>query len=193
VEKAEGNVTIIGITGYAQNGKDSLGHMFEEIGFTKLAFADALRECVRVLNPSIPVGNRGEVWTYQDLLKAVGYEEAKKQPEVRRLLQVMGTEVARDILGENTWVEALHKKWHELEFPDLVVTDVRFPNEAAWIHRNAGFMVRVIRPLFVAEGIDHTHPSERFVPTLPVDHIVTAVDMQELEAQFRELRAVLGR
>lgn len=179
---------VIGITGYAQNGKDSLGSMFEDIGFTKLAFADALRECVRTLDPVVE--DRNILWRYSSLVDAVGYEEAKRNPEVRRLLQVMGTEVARNILGEQTWVNALDKRWTDLGMPNLVITDVRFPNEAEWV-KARGTLVKVERPGFVS-GISREHPSEANIANLPVDTVLSAFDMHGLEKQFLGLRAVLG-
>lgn len=178
---------IVGLTGYAQHGKDSLGKLFVEAGYTKMAFADALRKCVATLNPIVGV-DHGTPITYIELLDSVGYEEAKKNPEVRRLLQVFGTEVARDILGEDTWVNALAKAWFEAGRPNLVITDVRFPNEADFVHRNGGLLVEVIRlnedgtPFDNGIGIDH--PSERFIRSLPVDSGIVAANVGELKMGF---------
>jgi hypothetical protein len=185
---------VIGITGYAQHGKNTLGQMFtDECGFVQLAFADALRECVKTLDPYVNVDDHAGFsgfWRYSQLLDAVGYEDAKKNPEVRRLLQVMGTEVARDILGPDTWVNALSLEWETLGYPDLVITDVRFPNEAEWV-RSRGVMVRVNRPEFYS-GIAKDHPSEAHISGLPVTHEVIAKDMDELREQFSALRLVMG-
>lgn len=176
---------IVGITGYAQHGKDSLGKMFEESGFVKYAFADALRAAVFTLNPLVPVGIMQNVRyeRYRDVLMESDYETAKKNMEVRRLLQVMGTEVVRDILGEDTWVRALEKRWLEEGHPSIVITDVRFPNEAEWVLRNGGHMVRVVRPDFES-GVPHDHPSEAHIEELPVKSVIVARDMAELRLGF---------
>ena len=176
-------MTVIGITGYAQHGKDSLGDMFAEIGFRKMAFADALRRCVATLDPV--VGQYGE--RYSEVLAKVGYEEAKKLPEVRRLLQVMGTEVVRDILGEDSWVRALEKEWTEAGMESIVITDVRFPNEAEWVHRQGGTLIRVIRPLF-ENGVSREHPSELHIESLQDDVGVVATNLDELRECFQYLR-----
>ena len=77
--------------------------------------------------------SRGEFARYQGLVDKVGYVEAKKNLEVRRLLQALGTEVGRELLGENIWVEAAKKKILELTAAghNVVITGIRFPNEIA--------------------------------------------------------------
>jgi dephospho-CoA kinase len=48
-------MTVIGLTGYAQTGKDTVGEILvRDHGFKRVAFADAVRECVYALNPLIP-------------------------------------------------------------------------------------------------------------------------------------------
>jgi len=42
------NINIIGITGYKRHGKDTLGdYLVKYHGYTKIAFADALKEACR--------------------------------------------------------------------------------------------------------------------------------------------------
>ena len=62
---------IVGITGYAQHGKDSIGSLFEGIGFHKMAFADGLREMLYTLNPW--VDGPGGIRRYASLIDDVGY------------------------------------------------------------------------------------------------------------------------
>ena len=185
---------IVGLTGYAQHGKDSMGELFAGIGFRKYAFADGLRNCVRTLNPVLEHDHR--LVRYADLLDEVGYEAAKQNPEVRRLLQVFGTEVGRDILGEDVWVNALNVAWANDNRPDAVVTDVRFHNEAEFIHAHGGILIEVIRlnddgsPY--NNGIGRDHPSEKFIQELPTDAGVVARDLDELRAGFDLLCASRG-
>lgn len=160
---------IIGITGYAQHGKDTIGQrLVDRHGFARYAFADQLREMLYRLDPIVDCGT-GE--SYQGLIDTVGYEEAKKLPEVRRLLQVLGTECVRDIIGQDAWVNALWNKvvpGGVMRTGPVVITDVRFPNEAESIWAHGGYVVRVTRPGF-ENGIPTDHPSEAHVASLPVD------------------------
>jgi hypothetical protein len=177
---------IVGLTGYAQHGKDSLGTLFEGIGYRKYAFADGLRKCVLTLDPL--VYDDVDVVRYSSLLADEGYEGAKRRPEVRRLLQVFGTEVGRNILGEDTWVNALHVAWANDLRPNAVITDVRFHNEADFIHEFGGILIEAIRlnedgtPF--DNGIGTDHPSERFIKELPVDAGIVARNLDELKLGF---------
>src|SRR5581483_2011292 len=95
---------LLGLMGYAQAGKDTVAKLLvEEFGFTRIAFADALREALYALNPLIPF--EGDHVRLRWLIDASGWEEAKvRHPEVRELLQRLGTESGRNVLGADVWV-----------------------------------------------------------------------------------------
>jgi hypothetical protein len=135
--------TVIGLMGYAQVGKDTLaGQLVERHGFTRIAFADTLRECLYALNPMIPLDNDWVRLSW--LIAAVGWDRAKVEyPEVRALLQRLGTEVGRDILGNDIWVETALKKIKP--GGKYVITDMRFPNELAAVTKLGGKTVRILR------------------------------------------------
>ncbi len=63
--------------------------------------------------------------------------------EVRRLLQVMGTEVGRKLIHEDVWVWRLFNEIAEGE--RIVIPDVRFPNEARMIESQGGEVWRINR------------------------------------------------
>lgn len=143
---------ILGLGGYAQSGKDTLAGQLAELGWTQMAFADSLRDSLLALNPIVatrwgPLGSIKRVpYHLSDLVWDIGWDAAKvKVPEVRRLMQRMGTEVGRNIFGPNVWVEALFNKAKALGVESLVISDVRFPNEIAKI-RELGASVWVYRP-----------------------------------------------
>lgn len=80
------------------------------------------------------------------------------------ILQWYGTDVARK-QDPDTWVKALDARLSR-ENPEIaIVTDVRFPNEAAYIKQNAGYLVEVRRyntdgSQFLDKDRDPNHPSE---------------------------------
>jgi hypothetical protein len=138
---------IVGLSGYARSGKDTVADILvEEAGFVRVAFADKLREAVYELNPII--GDDTESYVYlQDVIDAWGWDGVKATgfgPEVRRLLQRMGTEVGRNILGENIWVNAAFFGLQPGK--NYVFTDCRFQNEALAIRKYQGEIWRVTRP-----------------------------------------------
>lgn len=139
---------IIGLSGYARSGKDSVAEVLvEEYGFIRLAFADKLRQALYALNPYIGhTGNGGRVFL-QTVVDGYGWDGVKDTrwgPEVRRLLQRMGTEAGRNVLGENVWVNAAALDVGESG--NYVFTDCRFINEARVIVGKRGEVWRITRP-----------------------------------------------
>lgn len=78
------------------------------------------------------------------------------RPSIRELfLQEIGTEVARQI-HPNFWVNALMSKYlpmntrilqhpddSHIDYPDWIITDVRFPNEVKAIKKEEGIVIRI--------------------------------------------------
>jgi hypothetical protein len=156
---------IIGLSGYARCGKDSTAAVLvKEFGFKRVAFADKLREVLLALDPIVApskelyfthsktVVNLSEVI---DVYGWSGYKETDFGPEIRRLLQRLGTEAGRQTLWDSIWVDAALTR-HD-EDAKLVVTDCRFPNEAEAVTSRGGVMWRIMRQ---GVGPANTHASE---------------------------------
>jgi hypothetical protein len=192
--------SIIGLTGRAQAGKDSTGTILVgEYGYTRYAFADALKSMAAVLNPIIYFDpNDDGTVRLKQMVREEGMDAAKSHPEVRRFLQVLGTEAVRDHLGEDAWVEALKFQMTKDGNMDrqgvaygakVVITDVRFPNEAAWVKRAGGELwhIRRLEKVYGGlgfkpydNGLGTDHPSEKYVDDLPADKFLVASDLTEL-------------
>jgi hypothetical protein len=137
---------LIGLTGYAQSGKDTAAKILIENGYTRVAFADALRNMLYALNPIVIPGTSGmRVDRLQYLVDKRGWEVAKRQPEVRQLLQRLGTEAGRKVLGENIWIETALRGYTSHSAP-VVITDVRFDNEAQAVVNAGGHVIKIERP-----------------------------------------------
>lgn len=136
----------IGLTGYAGSGKDTAAEALLAIGWERRAFADPLRDGLLALDPLVCVGdgrNEGYV-RLSYLVRTEGWDNAKRQyGEVRRLLQVYGTEAGRNIHGQDCWIKAARATM--LPGVDYVFTDVRFPNEVEMIHQAGGIVIRIDR------------------------------------------------
>lgn len=130
---------IIGLSGYAQSGKDSTAELLcLNYGYRRIAFADTMREALLTLNPKLD-----SITHVSDLVSDYGWDVAKKNPEVRRLLQVLGTDVGRRMFGENFWIDiALSGIKSE---DRVVISDVRFPNEGDAIRKLGGLLWRINR------------------------------------------------
>ena len=120
---------IIGLTGYAQSGKDTLAGML--IGLHKYdnrAFADPIRKLLYETNPLVKDGYR-----VKTVVDAYGWDKAKVEfPELRGLLQTLGVG-ARTVFNDQFWVA---QGLAGLSAGDkIVITDVRFPNEGEYYNK----------------------------------------------------------
>ncbi len=164
---------IIALSAYAQGGKDTAAGPLIERGFEKRAFADTLRKFAYAVNPivtfevGLPGKNRIVPVRYADLIDSVGYEEAKKLDEVRKILQRIGTEGGRKTLYDNVWVDAAMKDMDAKN--DYVFTDCRFPNEADAVRAAGGRVVRIERPGLTAVN---AHESETALLDYRFDKII---------------------
>lgn len=141
---------IIGLTGRARAGKDTVAHcLVTRHGYTRVAFADKLKEAAYALNPHIQTSWHGfDYETLQYLVDIHGWEAAKdRYPDVRRILQALGTEAGWQIHGKNLWVNAAAATIDTLPANDpVVISDVRFQHEVDWIRSQGGLIINVTRP-----------------------------------------------
>jgi len=135
---------IIGLSGYAQTGKDTIAdYLIEKYGFTRIAFADPIREALYNLDPKIRLADAAGV-SIRHAVDTMGWEAVKRlSPDARELLQRLGTEVGREMFGENFWVDRAMGKARNHD--KVVFTDVRYPNELEAILRASGAVWRVIK------------------------------------------------
>ena len=128
---------IIGLSGYAQSGKDTVAdYLMAEHGFIRRAFADNIRRMLYDVNPMI--GHE----PLQVKVDVDGWDKAKQDPIVRRMLQVLGVS-ARENIHQDVWINAaLDRVLNDR----IVITDVRFINEAEAIRNRGGEIWRVVRP-----------------------------------------------
>lgn len=147
---------LIGLVGKKRVGKDTAARfLVEDHGFVRYAFADPLKASLLATDPYVPlVGSRVTV-RLSEMVEREGWEAAKEYAEVRRLLQAYGVAV-REHVNPSVWLDATMCRVMDEERP-VVITDVRFPNEADAIEAAGGVLVRVAGPR--GDGND-SHVSE---------------------------------
>jgi hypothetical protein len=177
---------LVAFSGYARTGKDEAARALVDIGFVRVAFADKLRDFLYALNPIVMGFGTVENRRLQDIIDAHGwdgYKETIYVKEIRPLLQRLGTECGRGILGENTWVNAA---LNNLD-PDgkYVVTDARFVNEADAIRAAGGKIFRISRP---GIGPANDHPSETSLDDYYFDgHVINDGSLGDFYSKVRSL------
>ena len=147
---------IIGRSGYAQVGKDTVAnYLVENFGYRRVAFADPIRKALYKLNPKVDIADMVGV-PLASAVDGMGWENVKVDSEdARKLLQRMGTEVGRELFGQDFWV---YQAFNGIDSEDKVVfTDVRFPNEAAHIKSYYGQVWRINK---INHGPVNNHASE---------------------------------
>ena len=176
---------LIGLTGYARSGKDTVGgFLVRNHGFTRVSFADKLKDLAYRANPNVLW--HGTAWPLSKVVDGDGWEQAKTHPEVRRFLQQLGVAV-RDVLGEDTWVDAAIG---DLTADRVVVTDVRFRNEHDRIVDLGGTVYRVVRP-----GVEavNGHVSETDLDDLDLPVIPNVGTLDDLECACQAMIALEKR
>lgn len=147
---------LVGLTGYAGAGKDCAAAGLIAAGWTRQAFADPVRSMALAIDPMVShAGDAESCRRLTELVADYGWDHTKRIPEVRRFLQRLGTDAVRAHLGEDAWVLAFDRARNRSV--DVVATDVRFPNEAEYIVRNGGIVIRIDRP---GVGPVNDHESE---------------------------------
>lgn len=175
---------VLGLSGYARSGKDTAAQILvDQFGYERRAFADILRQGLYALNPMLAY--KGEYFPLAELVDWHGWEDLKVHaPQIRELLQRLGTEVGRNLLGPDVWVEAAFR---DLD-PDgsYVFTDCRFLNEARAVVVNGGKVVRIRRPGF---GPANSHISEVGLDDWDFDAVID--NDRDLEYLADEVAGVL--
>lgn len=174
----------------AGSGKDFLAHGLKKSDdIDRLAFADPIKTMTAIATgltaDDVNAIKEGRIAPFirerlSPDLQDLPTEELQRR--MRRVLQLIGTDVFRHNWSERAWVhkalktvasmEQRHVAWHEtrpssVQRPPrgIVLTDVRFPNEFDALQQAGFFMVDLDAPeeyKHIKPGTpEHEHPSER--------------------------------
>jgi hypothetical protein len=170
---------IIGLTGKKGVGKDTLAaELIKSFGYARVAQADPVKDLALEIDPRVGPHDEHDVSDARlsELHYELGWDKAKESTEVRRMLQAVGTGV-RDVIGPDTWIDLAWRKIHAGTKP-VVITDIRFENEAERVWDNGGIVVRITRtaPDSAAAEVDH-HISETEMDDVTVDMTINNFDL----------------
>ncbi len=171
---------IIGLSAKKRHGKDTLGALLvAHHGYQRIAFADALYAEVAA-RYGLSVEALQDPATKESPLEVLG----GRSPRV--VLQDTGMQ--RRAEDEEYWVRQVHAVVNDGTKPTRrwVITDVRLPNEAAFVERH-GILVRVERPDYPDSG--DRHVSEMALDDWPFRYRIANRD-GEPEAMLRDLLAL---
>lgn len=158
---------LIGLTGLAGSGKDTVRSLLEQDhDFDGIAFADPIRDMLGVLFDSMEIPRD---WMIERDLKE--QDIPSLGVSYRKMAQALGTEWGR-ALNSNLWLDIAAEKirvCQQYGNPGVVISDVRFVNEAQWIKSKGGVIWKILRP-----GIEpvRAHISEQLAAELPYDYVI---------------------
>lgn len=117
-------------------GKDAFADVLvDKHRYSARFFAEPIRKGLLALNPLVEVNyphSTGKRYVrLAELVEELGWDDSKKIPEVRRLMQTYGTEAGRDIHGDDCWIDIMEQTLDMCLFTDVpvVIKDLRFANE----------------------------------------------------------------
>jgi len=157
---------LFGLTGKMHAGKDTFFNYVQarDAGVTRVAFGDALKaEVAAACGVSVPYINE-----HKDVF--------------RPILQWWGTDFRRRLHGENYWIQRVADTLAGLPAAAVVfITDVRFPDEAAFVRSRGGQVIKLLRPALERDDSPrHGHDSETKLELIEPDFSVTADRLDEL-------------
>lgn len=180
---------LIGIAGRRRAGKDTAALVLLDKGFTLIKFADPLKAMIRTLLRAAGI----EFNALQQYIEG----DQKETPlatlcgkTTRFAMQTLGTEWGRKTLGENLWIQVAISR--AALSSSVVISDVRFPNEAAAIKRMGGTIIKVIRseqPLYM-DGVDG-HASEADTDLISADF--TVVNNSTIEDLHKKVLSIANK
>ena len=173
----DGHPLVIGFAGKARSGKDTAGkYLVDNYQFLRYSFAQPLKDATKIM------------FNLTD--KQIKNKEKPAEPwgrSPRELYQKVGTDIARNI-DVNVWVKGAEIFKNENPGRSIVITDVRFSNEALWIRSQGGvvvFLESKTRGIYENSG----HSSENGLTGEDVDLIIeNDGTIEALHVKLEEMR-----
>jgi hypothetical protein len=140
---------IVGFVGFIGSGKDTAAdYLVNFHGYRRDSFANTLKDAVAQVFGWDRVLLEGRTKEAREWREQVDTWWASRlnMPDLtpRLMLQLWGTEVCRNGFHDDIWIASLENKMRKTT-DNIVISDVRFPNEIKAIHNAGGIVVRIKR------------------------------------------------
>lgn len=184
---------LIGITGFKRSGKDTCGlYLIDNHNYIKYSFAGALKAAcseIFMFDYEQTEGSKKEDF------------DARWNINPRKVFQRFGTEIFRDSLEQffpemkhlknNFWIYRF-KIWYQEQIKQnpnvrIVVTDVRFQNEADIIKELGGIIIKVSRKNIMSND---KHASEINILNINADYDIK--NDSTIEDYYKNLKSILN-
>ena len=141
---------IVGISGFISSGKGTVAaQLTEKYGFRKDSFAASLKDACAVMFDWPRDMLEGETAESREWREQVDEWWSTKLgiPNLtpRLALQLIGTDALRNNFSDAMWFTTLENRIRKNPSQNVVISDVRFPNEIKFIQDMGGVMIKVNR------------------------------------------------
>ena len=128
---------LIGLTGKAGAGKDTAArYLRNHHGYKQTSFASALKCGIESMF-DIDIETLEATHSKDDIIPSLGCS-------LRKLYQTLGTDWGRNMIGIDIWIKQLHQQIERWPGTNVVVSDVRFENEAQYIRNQGGVIIHLL-------------------------------------------------
>lgn len=139
---------IIGFVGFIGSGKDTAAdYLVNFHEFRRDSFANTLKDAVSAVfgwDRVLLEGRTKEARDWREQKDEWWSQRLGRDITPRWVLQYWGTEVCRQGFHDDIWIASLENKMRRTT-DNIVISDVRFPNEIKAIHNAGGKVIRVKR------------------------------------------------
>ena len=168
-----------------QSGKTTAANYLQcNHGFRRVGFADPVRQIAAHLITACSGLDDVSAWDYVARHKSLPIAQLPSAPTARHLCQVIGTELGRQCISQNFWVDVWARRVAGLldSGARVVCDDMRFMNEAAAVRDLGGECWRITRPGCESSPDVLAHVSEGGLEGSSFDaHIHNAATLKWLE------------
>jgi hypothetical protein len=150
-----GPFPLVGFIGQKSHGKSTAGKALESLGYVQGHPAETIRRMLTVFLRDSTDLNDHQIESYlngpqkRDVIPQLGVSGTYLQ-------QTLGTDWGRKCIASNVWINVLSRRMGNARYYN---DSIRFQNEADYITRRGGVLIRIVRPDYQAGPAD-SHASE---------------------------------
>lgn len=187
---------IVGLIGFIGSGKSTTAQILcEQHQFEEDAVAKSLKDAVSAIfgwHRAWLDGTTAADRAWREATDEWWTKQLQTNVTPRRMMQWIGTDLLRNQISDNIWLATLKLRLSNTVTTrhNIVITDLRFPNEIDMIRNMGGTIVRVIRPDTdpSEEDLRAKHESEKAMAKLESDYIiVNDSDLESLKTKVKQL------
>lgn len=168
---------LIALSGVASSGKTTVAKELTKFGYTRSKFSQTLK------NMLLQIPGVDESMTEGDQKELPQRILGGKTP--REVMQTLGTEWGRDLVTKTIWLDSWERSIEGLD--NVVVEDLRFPNEADLVRKLGGEIWGVRRKGY--ENVGHTSETEM----LKITPDIIIHNDGDISSLHHMLKGVLGK